>query len=54
MKKIVYFISIANILISCNFFSTVENNIQTNNVDYTDKDIIGTWKLDKFSYKIRI
>lgn len=32
-------------------FGPVENSIQTKNVDFTEKDIIGEWKLDKFSYK---
>lgn len=42
---------IVNVLISCNFFGPVDSSIQTHNVEYSEKDIIGTWKLDKFSYE---
>lgn len=51
MKKIIFSTFIGLILISCNFFGPVDSSIQTNNVDYSEKDIIGTWKLDKFSYE---
>lgn len=51
MRKIIFSILIGCIIISCNFFGTVESSIHTNNVDYSEKDIIGTWKLDKFSYE---
>lgn len=36
---------------SCHFFGPIDSNIQTKNVDFEESDIIGTWKLDKFSYK---
>ena len=39
------------ILQSCNFFGPVDSSIQTKNVDFNEKDIIGRWKLDKFSYE---
>jgi len=29
----------------------VDTNIQTHNVDFNENDIIGTWKMDTFSYK---
>jgi len=31
--------------------SLVDANIQTHNVDFDKQDIIGTWKMDTFSYK---
>jgi hypothetical protein len=49
--KIIFITLIGLILISCNFFGPVESSIQTNNVDYNEKDITGKWKLDKFSYE---
>lgn len=39
------------ILTSCHFFGPVESNIQTENVDFEESDLVGNWKLDKFSYK---
>lgn len=51
MKKKNFYTFIGFILISCNFFGPVESSIQTHNVDYNEKDLIGTWKLDKFSYE---
>lgn len=51
MRKIIFSILIGCIIISCNFFGSVENSIQTNNVEYSEKDITGKWKLDKFSYE---
>lgn len=50
MKKVLVIIIMFNI-VSCNFFGSVDSSIQTNNVDFDKSDIIGTWKLDKFSYK---
>lgn len=50
MKKLIIFL-IVNILVSCNFLGPLDSSIQTKNVDYSEKDIIGTWKLDKFSYE---
>ncbi len=38
------------LLSSCHGFS-VDNDIKTKNVDFDEADIIGNWKLDKFSYK---
>jgi hypothetical protein len=51
MKRVVVSFFIINILISCNFTSPKVNELQTKAVDYNEKDIIGTWDLDKFSYK---
>ena len=51
MKKIVCNILLLSIFTSCNFFGPIENKTQTKNVDFIDKNIIGTWKLDKFSYE---
>ena len=51
MKKIFFNTFIGLILISCNFFGSVDSSIQTKNVEYEEKDIIGTWKLDNFSYE---
>lgn len=51
MKKIVIIITAFIILNSCYFFGPVDSSIQTKNVEYEEKDIIGTWKLDKFSYE---
>lgn len=52
MKKrnILITIFIPFITISCNFFGSIDSNIQTNNIVFNEKDIIGTWELDKFSY----
>lgn len=49
--KIVISILILCTITSCHFFGPVDSSIQTNNVDFDESDIIGTWKLDKFSYK---
>ncbi|WP_207532954.1 lipocalin family protein [Desertivirga arenae] len=38
-------------LASCNGLGAVDINIQTRNVEVSTKDIVGTWKMDKFSYK---
>lgn len=51
MKKIVISFIIVNALISCNFLSPIDSSIQTHNVEYSEKDIIGTWRLDRFSYE---
>ena len=51
MKHILKIILATSLLYSCNFFGPVESSIQTNDVVYSEKDIIGTWKLDKFSYE---
>ncbi len=52
MKKIFSIITIvASIhLTSCNGFGPIDKNIKTENVDFNNDNIIGTWKLDKFSY----
>ena len=36
---------------SCNFMGPVDVNIERKNVEVNSNDIIGTWKMDKFSYK---
>ena len=51
MKKIVILTIFTQFLNSCYFFGPIDSSIQTKNVEYKEKDIIGTWKLDKFSYK---
>lgn len=50
IKKVICLLLI-NILFSCNFFSPIEENIQTQNIEISEKEIIGTWKMDKFSYE---
>lgn len=39
-----------NILMACDFVAPKVDELQKKNVQYIEKDIIGTWKLDKFSY----
>ncbi|WP_432672645.1 hypothetical protein [Flavobacterium sp. SM2513] len=51
MKKTFIIIINAILLNSCHFFSPVDSSIQTKNVDFNEVDIIGKWKLDKFSYE---
>lgn len=52
MKKIFILTTTTLLLLnSCYFFGPVESSIQTKNVDFNEADIIGTWKLDKFSYE---
>ncbi|REG88068.1 hypothetical protein [Winogradskyella sediminis] len=36
---------------SCHFLGPIDGNIETKNVQVNLKDIIGTWKMDKFSYE---
>ena len=36
---------------SCHFFGPIDTNIETKNVAVESNDIIGTWKMDKFSYE---
>ncbi|WP_157957320.1 hypothetical protein [Winogradskyella tangerina] len=36
---------------SCQFMEPIDANIETKNVDVTLNDIIGTWRMDKFSYE---
>lgn len=38
-------------LTSCYFLGPIDTDIKTKNVDFDNNDIIGTWKLDKFSYE---
>jgi hypothetical protein len=38
-------------LTSCHFLRPIDTNIETKNVDVESDDIIGTWKMDKFSYE---
>ncbi|OIQ26929.1 MAG: hypothetical protein BM564_13575 [Bacteroidetes bacterium MedPE-SWsnd-G2] len=35
---------------SCHFKGPIDVNIERKNVEVNSKDIIGTWKMDKFSY----
>ena len=51
MKKIIITFLVVVFLASCGGGFGIDNNIQTHNVNYEEKDIIGNWKLDKFSYK---
>lgn len=50
MRRIIFFF-LGTVLFSCNGGYGVDNKIQTENVKYTKEDIVGKWKLDKFSYK---
>ena len=38
-------------LTSCHFSVPIDTNIETKNVEVESDDIIGTWKMDKFSYE---
>ena len=38
-------------LTSCHFFGPIDTNIETKNVAVESNDIIGNWKMDKFSYE---
>jgi len=52
MNKTYFIFSIILIgCISCNGLGPVDINIQTKNVDVTTEDIVGIWKMDKFSYE---
>jgi len=51
MKKVIIFFLTLFTITSCNFFSSTDSSIQTKNVDFNEQNIIGTWKMDKFSYK---
>lgn len=51
MKKNVITFLIVIFLTSCGGGSGIDNSIQTHNVIFNEKDIVGNWKLDKFSYK---
>lgn len=50
MRVIITFFVCA-ILFSCNGGYGIDNKIQTENIQYVKEDIVGKWKLDKFSYK---
>jgi hypothetical protein len=50
MKKSILCILLTVMISSCNFLGSVDSSIQTKNIEYNESDIIGTWKLDKFSY----
>ena len=50
MRVIITFF-LCTILFSCNGGYGIDNKIQTENVQYSKEDIVGKWKLDKFSYK---
>lgn len=51
MKRFVITFLAVIFLTSCGGGFGIDNSIQTHNVNYEEKDIIGNWKLDKFSYK---
>ena len=53
MRKIILVITIITsmLLTSCYFIGPVDSDIKTENVDFNSDNIIGTWKLDKFSYE---
>ncbi|WP_179321148.1 lipocalin family protein [Winogradskyella helgolandensis] len=36
---------------SCHFMGPIDVNIERKNVEVNSNDIIGTWKMDKFSYE---
>ena len=38
-------------LTSCHFLGSIDINIETKNIKVESNDIIGTWKMDKFSYE---
>lgn len=50
MRVIITFF-LGTILLSCNGGYGIDNKIQTENIQYVKEDIVGKWKLDKFSYK---
>ena len=51
--KNIYFVLLILLLgfTSCNGFGPVDMNIQTKKIKVTSNDILGTWKMDKFSYE---
>ncbi len=51
MKRFVITFLVLVLLTSCGGGFRIDNSIQIHNVNYEEKDIIGNWKLDKFSYK---
>ncbi|NBL63753.1 hypothetical protein GV828_00910 [Flavobacterium sp. NST-5] len=51
MKQFFLLILFSLSLTSCNFFGTVDNQIETKNIDLARENIVGIWHLDKFSYK---
>lgn len=51
MKRFVVTFLVVILLTSCEGGFGIDSSIQTHNVDYEEKDIIGNWKLDDFSYK---
>lgn len=51
MRKIISAFFMIAVLNSCGGGFGADNSIQTHNVDFNEKDIIGNWKLDKFSYE---
>ena len=36
---------------SCHFLGPIDGNIETKNGEVSSNDIIGNWKIDKFSYE---
>lgn len=51
MKKFVITFLVVVFLASCGGGFGIDSNIQTHSVNFNEKDIIGNWKLDKFSYE---
>lgn len=51
MKYIMISSLIILLAFSCGGGFGIDSSIQTKNVDFDESDIVGTWKLDKFSYK---
>lgn len=52
MKKIYLFLLILILgFTSCIGFDPIDMNIQTKNLKVTSNDIVGMWKMDKFSYE---
>lgn len=51
MKKLILLLIIIFCLLSCNFFGPIDNNNKMI-LDIDEKDLYGTWIIDKFSYKL--
>ncbi|MFD2891314.1 hypothetical protein ACFS5J_04725 [Flavobacterium chuncheonense] len=50
MNKILFLLVVV-LFSSCHFFGPIDSSIQTKNVKLKQEDLVGKWKLDKFSYK---
>ncbi|MFD2891390.1 hypothetical protein ACFS5J_05110 [Flavobacterium chuncheonense] len=49
MNKILFLLVVV-LFSSCHFFGPIDSSIQTKNVNLKQEDLVGKWKLDKFSY----